>query len=326
MFLENLEPSRSDYTATGPCRRSLSGRFIFLSQTPSLRFAAEACIDVLRAANRLIGADVYTWSVAETEAVPDCGPDQTLVLVGGMDEPWRPDSAQLPELRACIRNAARVCVIGSAVFVPLQAGVLGAKRVAVHPNFRPGVSETARGAELHDGAICHHKAMSSAISPVAALRMMVDLIGARDGEFIRGALSTYLGLDEPENADMTGEHWRYTRMAQGDTVIGEALSIMLDHLEDTLSVGQIAGLLDVSPRKLERGFQELLKQTPLKVYRDLRLDRARRLMAQTSMPMNEISVACGFSNVTLMKKWFIKKYSEAPEDVRSHAYGGTRLN
>ena len=327
MFLENLEHARSEHAVAQTCRRSLSGDFVFLSQNARMGFAAEACIDVLRAANRLLGQDAYSWTCHDGDHTPECGPDQTLVLIGGMEDPWRPGTAELRGLGAAIRNAARVCVVGSAVFVPLGAGVLGAKQIAVHPNFRPGVSELAGGVEMHDGATCHHKALSSAISPAAAIRMMVELVGARDGEFIRGALSSYLGLSEPEQANMSGEHWRYTRMAQGDEVIGEALGIMLDHLEDTLSVGQIASLLDVSPRKLERGFSELLRQTPLKVYRDLRLDRARRLMAQTSMPMNEISVACGFSNVTLMKKWFTKKYGEPPEAVRRQAYGvGARVN
>lgn len=326
MFLENLAPARPDLALSQPCRRSLSSDFVFLSQNAHMGFAAEACIDVLRAANRLIGAPVYSWSCHIGDAAPDCGPDQTLVLVGGMEDPWRADKSSLRELRAAIRNAARVCVVGSAVFVPLSAGVLGAKRLAVHPNFRTGVIETASGLELHDAATCHHKAMSSAISPAAAIRMMVELVGARDGAFLHGALSRYLGLSEANSANMTGEHWRYTRMAQGDVIICEALEIMLDHLEDTLSVGQIAGLLNVSPRKLERGFQDLLKQTPLKVYRDLRLDRARSLLAQTAMPMSEISMACGFSNVTLMKKWFTKKYGEQPEAVRNHAIGALRIN
>lgn len=327
MLLEKLEPPRTDYAVAQHSRRSLSRDFVFLSQNAQMSFAAEACIDVLRAANRLLGRDAYSWSCPKDGHTIACGSDQILVLIGGMEEPWRPGASELRGLRAAIRNAARVCVVGSAVFVPLGAGVLGAKPVAVHPNFRPGVAELAGSVEMHDGATCHHKAMSSAISPAAAIRMMVDLVGARDGEFIRGALSNYLGLSDPEQANMSGEHWRYTRMAQGDEVIGEALSIMLDHLEDTLSVGQIASLLDVSPRKLERGFSELLRQTPLKVYRDLRLDRARQLLAQTSMPMNEISVACGFSNVTLMKKWFTKKYGEAPETVRRQAYGAaSRVN
>lgn len=326
MFLESLEPSRAESAMPQSCRRSLTTDYLFLSQNAAVGFAAEACIDVLRAANRLIGEEIYTWSCAFGDLAQGCGPDQTLVLVGGMENPWRSSASSLRGLRAAIRSAARVCVVGSAVFVPLSAGVLGSKKLAVHPNFRAGVAEGAANLEFHDGATCHHKAMSSAISPAAAVRMMVELIGARDGEFLHGALNRYLGLSEPESVNLTGEHWRYTRMAQGDPVIREALEIMLDHLEDTLSVGQIATLLDVSPRKLERGFQDLLQQTPLRVYRDLRLDRARSLLAQTSLSMNEIAFACGFSNVTLMKKWFSRKYGELPDAVRIHAFGGMRLN
>jgi transcriptional regulator GlxA family with amidase domain len=333
MYLENLDPSHSGFVPGLQTKRSLSGDFVFLSQDDSVGFAAEACIDVLRSANRLIGRETYTWmhlrgeAALETQDGPVCGSDQTLVLIGGTEHPWRPDESTLRDLRACIRNAARLCVVGSAVFVPLSAGVLGSKQISVHPNFQPGVIETSGHVEMSEGATCHHSALSSAISPTAAIRMMVELVGARDGEFTRSALSRYLGLTDPETSqNRTGEHWRYTRMAQGDTIIGEALTIMLEHLEDTLTVGQIAGLLDVSPRKLERGFRDLLRETPLKVYRDLRLDRARNLMSQTSMPMNEISVACGFSNVTLMKKWFVKKYGEAPEQVRLHSYGGMRPN
>ncbi len=253
---------------------------------------------------------------------PLCGPDQTLVLVGGTETPWLPGPAELGLLREAIRNAARVCVVGSAVFVPLAAGVLASKRLAVHPNFRPGVEEGAGGPELADSATCHHKALSSATGHVAAIRMMVDLVGARDGEFTRLALARDLGLSEAQAECGSAEHWRFKRMAQGDEVICEALQIMRDHLEDTLTVGQIADILDVSPRKLERGFGEYFGQTPLKVYRDLRLERAHKLLAQTAMPVGEVSVACGFSNVTLMKKWFQRKYGQLPGEVRRQAYAG----
>lgn len=328
MYLENLGTGPAAVATPLHCKRSLSGGFVFVSQDERVAYAAEACMDVLRSANGMLGQNSYSWSHLHGEAAleegPGCGPDQTLILIGGMDTPWRPEGAVLRGLRASIRNAARVGVVGSAIFVPLAAGVLGAKQVSVHPNFRAGVAECSRGVDMVDRATCHHKALSSAISPAAAIRMMVELVGARDGEFTRAALSKYLGLSEPEAEALTGEHWRYKRMAQGNMVISEALQIMLDHLEDTLSVGQIADILAVSPRKLERGFSELLKQTPLKVYRDLRLDRARCLLAQTSLPMNEVSVASGFSNVTLMKKWFFRKFGEMPDAVRQHAFGGAR--
>lgn len=327
MYLESFDPGRPAVANPLQARRSLSGDFVFLVQNDGVAFTAEACIHVLRTANRLLGRDVYGWRLLrgcdlEKCDGPICGPDQTLVLIGGTDRAWQPDAGSLALLRSAIRNAARVCVVGSAVFVPLLAGVLGAKRLSVHPAFRPGVEESGGGVELHPSATCHHKALSSATGPAAAMRMMSEIVGARDGEFTRAALARDLGLTEPEEDCGTGEHWRLKRMAEGDGVISEALQIMFDHLEDTLSVGQIADILGVSPRKLERGFNERLGQTPLKVYRDLRLDRAHSLLAQTAMPVGEISVACGFSNVTLMKKWFQQKYGQLPSDVRRQAFAG----
>lgn len=329
MYLETLEPTAHALADSPRARRSLSGDFVFVTQDADVEFAAGACMEVLRAANRLLGQDSYRWTHLGGEAGllrndPPCGPDRTLVLIGGLDAPWRPAAPHLRALRNTIRSAARVCLVGAGVFVPLAAGVLGARRLAVHPDFHPGVLECAPRLDLSPEAVCHHGAVSSAISPTAAVRMMVDLVGARDGDFTGAGLTRYLGLSDLEGVARPAAQWRYTRLAQGDPVISEALQIMLDHLEDTLSVGQIADLLGVSPRKLERGFREFLRQTPLRVYRDLRLDRARSLMVQTALPMNEISVACGFSNVTLMKKWFSQKYGEPPEEVRRRALGGCR--
>lgn len=319
------QPARSRTGSRTDSRRSLSKDFVFVTQDARVGFAAGACIEVLRAANRLLGHEGYGWTHRPGEAGPvPCGPDRTLVLIGGLDAPWRPAAAHLPGLRAAIRSAARVCLVGAGVFVPLATGVLGARQLAVHPDFHAGVRESAPRLDLSPQAVCHHGAVSSAISPTAAVRMMVDLVGARDGDAIAATLARYLGLTDPDGAARPAEHLRHARRAQGDPVISEALQIMLDHLEDTLSVGQIADLLAVSPRKLERGFRDCLQQTPLRVYRDLRLDRARSLMVQTALPMNEISVACGFSNVTLMKKWFAEKYGERPEAVRHRALHGHR--
>ena len=70
---------------------------------------------------------------------------------------------------------------------------------------------------------------------------------------------------------------------------------MQDHLEDTLTVDQIVEVMAVSPERLERSFGEKIQQSPLQVYRSLRLEQAKKLLIQTELPISEISVACGFS-------------------------------
>lgn len=328
MYLKSFEPARPATHAFVSQRRSHVGDFVFVSQDASARFLSEACIDVLNSANRLTGRPGYSWTHIITEDGLEghqgclCRPDQNLVLIGGTCQPWRPLGEGMTILRKAIRNTAHLCVVGSAVFVPLSAGMLAAKQLAVHMNFRSSVQEDASPPEIVDASVCHNGTLSSATGHVAAIRMMLDLVGARDGEFTRVALARDLGLMEPQADCGSEEYWRLQRLAQGNQVICDALQMMDEHLEDTLSVGQIADLLDVSPRKLERGFRDLLGRTPLKIYRDLRLDRAYKLLAQTSMPSGEISVACGFSNVTLMKKWFSQKYGQEPCDVRRQAFAG----
>lgn len=328
MYLSNLDPLGAPDPRPLREQRSLSDKFVFVVQNEANAFVAETCIHVLRRANRILAQDIYSWSRVDA-ASPDrdalsCAPDQVLVLVGGVDNPWRPAKAELAPLRAAIRNAARVCVVGGAVFVPLATGVLGAKRLSVHATFQAGVQETCNNVEIHGDATCHHKALSSATGAAAAMRMMVELIGAREGEFTQTALARDLGLQDTETRTKsgTGERWRLQRRAQGCDMICDALQIMEDHIEDTLSVTQIADIIGVSARKLERGFAEKLGRSPLKIYRDLRLDRAHDLMTQTVLPLSEVTVACGFSNVTLMKRWFQRKYGQVPSDVRRQAFQG----
>lgn len=316
-------------TAVDPLSQGATSRhFVFLSQNEEVSFAANLCIDVLRAAQRLIGGEAYTWSHYVANDTLDYSKlrdrNHTLVLVGGLDDPWHSSKTALPQIRACILNAERICVVGSAIFALLAADVLSVKKLSVHPNFRPGVFETDPMLELSETTTSHVQNVSSTISPAAATLMIVDLVGAHDGEFARAALAKYLGLERSIEDNCIAVNWRNQRMARGDFVITKALEVMQEHMEDTLSIRQIANLLDISPRSLERRFRDQLGQSPLKIYRDLRLDRARSLLSQTTLPIYEVAVACGFSNSTLMKRWFVEKYDTLPTDVRLHAFGDVR--
>ena len=311
-------------------RRSLASRFVFVIQNKGVQFGAESCIDVLRAANRLTGSGVYRWEIINGDSLARdgqaCGPEDVLVLVGGLETPWLPSRPVLRSLRESMRSAARVCVVGSAIFVPLQAGLIGSKRVAVHPGFRPGAYETTPDLDIAESATCHHSTLSSSVTPASAIRMMVELVGAREGDYTLAALAEYIGLSDSPSEESCGEYWQLKRQARGDEIVEAALAIMVDHLEDTLSIAQIAQALDMSQRRLERAFRHQLACSPLNVYRDLRLDRARKLVRQTSLSLKVVPIACGFSSFGLMKKWYLKKYKETPQQTREISFNGLEIS
>ncbi|NHX27515.1 helix-turn-helix domain-containing protein [Escherichia coli] len=86
----------------------------------------------------------------------------------------------------------------------------------------------------------------------------------------------------------------------GDTIIGKALSVMRANIEDPLTSRQIAILINVSQSHLERCFRDILDNSPMMVCLDLRLDRARKLATQTTLPLVETAVASGFASTHIL--------------------------
>ncbi len=315
-------------TGLGP-NRSLTRDFVFLSQNAASTFAAEACIDALRRANRLIGSNAYSWQhhIGESSIAsgPICGRSQTLVLVGGTDAPWLVSHDLQAEIRSHIRSAARLCLVSAAVFIPYAAGMSESRKMAVHPDFRFGLRESGYRQQFSQNTTCHDTALSTAISPVAAVQMIAEIIGALEGEYSEYALRRGLGLNPPGSAGFSGEHWRMKRQAQGNPVVNRALDIMRDNIEEAILMSEVADILGVSQRQLERKFSLLLNTSPLSVYTNFRLERSRILLAQTSLPLTEISVACGFSNTTMFRRCYKTKYGETPRLARKAAFRGSPM-
>jgi len=207
------------------------------------------------------------------------------------------------------------------VFVALAAGRLGGGSLSVHPNFRPAVVELTPGLELSNRVVSHSGGLSSAVSALTAVSLTLDLIARQLGGFTGQAVAEYLGLSVPQQSNRSVEHWRLVRKSQGDALIGRALAIMLDHLEEVKSVTQIADAMAVSPRHLERCFRDKLDSSPLRVYRDLRLERARQLLVQTGLPIREIALACGFGSTSVLTRWYNRRFGESPGRSRSGAFG-----
>ncbi len=308
-------------------QRARGDHFLLLSQSTSVRLGADACVEVLECANRFLNETRFTWEHAgRLEALAGRGVQGMagtgLVLIGGTERPWRIEAGALSLLKARLRTARHTCVVGAGVFLPLAAGALEGRTLSVHPNFRLAVREMTDTVDIADAATCHAEGLSSAIGGIAAASMMLNIVGQRVGTFTQQAVAEYLGLASPHQGTQSREHWRYVRQSRGNQVITDALSAMLGNLEEVLSTQAIAGAIGVSPRHLERCFRDHLGTSPMKVYRNLRLARARQMLVQTNLPISEISVASGFSSAATFAKWYRLKYCEQPAVSRQQAFCG----
>jgi AraC-like DNA-binding protein len=61
------------------------------------------------------------------------------------------------------------------------------------------------------------------------------------------------------------------------------------------SVEEVAREVHVSPSTLRRMFQEVRHQTPLEVFSRLRLEASMKLLAESSLKLEDVATACGYS-------------------------------
>ena len=71
-------------------------------------------------------------------------------------------------------------------------------------------------------------------------------------------------------------------------------------------------LVDISVRQLQRVFKQHVSVTPVRYYLNLRLDRARGLVTQTEMPINEVAALCGFLRPEQFSRAYAKRFEIAP--------------
>ncbi len=100
------------------------------------------------------------------------------------------------------------------------------------------------------------------------------------------------------------------------TTVHRAMRLIRDGALDRHDVGKLAARLGIGPRHLDRLFRRLVGASPLQVARTLRVQRAKRLLDQTALPMPEVAARAGFASLRRFNAVFAEVYGRTPSEVR----------
>ena len=108
----------------------------------------------------------------------------------------------------------------------------------------------------------------------------------------------------------------------GDAQLDRCIELMQANLEEPLPIAHLVQLVGVSSRSLERRFRQRLGMRPAEYYRALRLNRANNLLLNTSLPINEIALACGFPSG--FTPHYRAHFGVTPQTVRQRKRAGAK--
>ncbi|WP_440117054.1 helix-turn-helix domain-containing protein [Paenibacillus sp. QZ-Y1] len=108
------------------------------------------------------------------------------------------------------------------------------------------------------------------------------------------------------------------RGAEGNHLLhlANAISYIEDHYLEPLSLEDVAARSNISVRHLNRIFRSYYQMTPLSYVHTLRLEKACKLLKQTSLAITRISYECGFNDSNYFTRQFTKMYGISPKAFR----------
>jgi transcriptional regulator GlxA family with amidase domain len=89
-----------------------------------------------------------------------------------------------------------------------------------------------------------------------------------------------------------------------------------DHLQQDLSVAQLARQAGMSPRSYARAFVQETHITPAHFVELARIEEARRLLEETRLPVQRVALDSGFSGTQPMRKAFCRRLDITPSEYR----------
>jgi len=203
-------------------------------------------------------------------------------------------------LAAALKQQVRSgCVIGglSAGVYPLaQLGLLDGYRAAVHWRWQDDFAERFPKVIATSHLFDWDRDRLTACGGLAVLDLLLAVLARDHGAELAGAVSEELVVERIREG---GERQRIplqNRLGSSHPKLTQAVLLMEANIEEPLTTDEIAQHVCVSRRQLERIFKQYLNRVPSQYYLELRLNKARQLLMQTSKSIIQIGLSCGFSS------------------------------
>ncbi len=312
-------------------------KYAFVTLPNYSLIAVANAVEPLRMANRLVGKEVYEWSVlsidgravdassglnlSPTGALDKLGPVDILFVCGGINIREAVSPALLTALKRLAERRVPLGALCTGGYALARAGLLDNFRATIHWENLSALREEFPRVRISDQLFTIDRNRFTCSGGTAPLDLMLNLIEAKLGPRISQRVSEQFIVDRvrkdndrqyiPLRARVGVSHRGLIRVAQ----------LMEENIEKPLSLEQIAKSTGLSRRQIERLFKRDLNCVPKRYYLEMRLRRARELLLQTAMPIMDITAACGFQSPPHFSKCYRHQYGYPPSAERKIGEG-----
>jgi AraC family transcriptional activator FtrA len=242
---------------------------------------------------------------ADTVIVPSC-----------RDVAEPPSPALVDAVRAAHRNGARVASLCTGAFVLAAAGLLDGRRATTHWAHADTLHDRYPEVRVDAGVLYIDEGdVLTSAGKAAGMDLCLHLVRTDHGAAVANALARTLVVPPHR----PGGQAQYIPAAVGhgrSNVLAGLMAWALDHLDQPLTVRDLAREAGMSPRNLARHFHAVAGMGPLRWLLTQRVRRAQELLELSDLSVEQVAARSGMGTATTLRRHFSQQLGVPPESYR----------
>jgi transcriptional regulator GlxA family with amidase domain len=249
---------------------------------------------------------------ATTWVVPGLGVDEPEALQARLAR----DDAQRASalLGRHIRNGGAVAASCSAVFLLGACGALAGRRATTSWWLAPLLQRMSPDCAVDaDPMVCADGPVCTAGAALAQADLMLHLLRSRFGIALADMLGRLLLID---GRQAQASFAVPSMQSHGSDLVRQLTRHIESALPATPSVPALADAVAMSPRTLARHVRAATGKSPLALVQSVRLHRARALIENTRMSIEQVAAQVGYQDATALRRLMRKAAGATPSRFR----------
>ncbi len=258
------------------------------------------------------------YSVNATHRLDRMAEADLIVLVAGSWAQGPPPSPELVEaLRAAHGRGGHIMAICRGAFVLAATALLDGRAATTHWRWTEEFAQRFPAVELRPRALyVDNGDLSTSGGTSAGIDLGLHLLRRAHGSAVSSAVARRMVVPPHRGGDQAQYVTRPLARDPGSDPVGRAQQWALQHIEQPLTVDDLARAVHLAPRTFARVFVQRTGITPARWLVDRRIALARELLETSTSTVSHIAHAVGFGSVDTFQQRFRRVLGTTPSRYR----------
>jgi transcriptional regulator GlxA family with amidase domain len=240
---------------------------------------------------------------ADTVIVPAC--------------PHQPPGAMIDALRAAYDRGARMVSFCGGSFALAAAGILDGRKATTHWMDTDELARRFPKVQVEPDVLYvdEGRVLTSA-GTASGIDLALHIVRLDYGPEIANQVARRMVTAAHREGGQSQFAFTPVPVPSYSDALGSVMDWMFEHLDELVTVRQLARLAAMSPRTFARRFVEATGTTPLRWLNHQRILRAQDLLQATTVPVEVIASRVGFGTAVNLRQHFRRETSMTPAAYR----------